>query len=636
MIKLLIADQCSQLQEQLRHIQGLELVEFAQGDRPWPDQIQTHRPDITIVDLTTTPLVTQKHRYLPALDTTKVLMLGGNNDLASIEQAWSLGAKGYLGRDASTEELLQAILMINRGFLHFESTVLERLTLTHSTHPATVDIMDLDPMIVEGTPSSPQEENTLQEWSSLTKELVNTTPKVWTRGLLYFLLVFAAIALPWAMFSQVDETGVARGRLEPTGKTWQLDAPVAGTVKQVAVKEGDRVKAGQVLLSFDTELVARDLQQRQLEADRQQDQQRQLELLRHQLVLAINTQRQQNQSQHLEKQAQVQQANQAVDTARTDLELQSVEKLSPIDQAEAALAASRKNLTLAHQRNDQDQKEVERYRRLYRDGVIPEVQVVEKEQAAADSQRLLSQAQAEMDQATLRLAEAQRRYQTLIHQAQSSVAQSELRLVEQQEGLQGFNHAGDLAILKSEEELKNLESQLSDLKAEIAKTASQIKALQYQIDQHEVRSPVDGTLFTLPIPRSGAVVQPGTLLAEVSPSNGTMILRAQIATSESGSLQPGMAVKLKFDAYPYQDYGIFPGKVLKISPTSKQNNNTPGQLPTYDLEIEVEKTCIQTKATCTPLAPGQTATAEVIVRQRRIIDFIIDPFKQLQKGGLPL
>ncbi|MDB9370897.1 hypothetical protein PN456_18440 [Nodularia spumigena CS-586/05] len=39
---------------------------------------------------------------------------------------------------------------------------------------------------------------------------------------------------------------------------------------------------------------------------------------------------------------------------------------------------------------------------------------------------------------------------------------------------------------------------------------------------------------------------------------------------------------------------------------------------------------------CIPLNPGDTATAEVIVRQRRIIDFLLDPFKQLQQGGVKL
>jgi HlyD family secretion protein len=52
------------------------------------------------------------------------------------------------------------------------------------------------------------------DWSSLTKELIDTLPRVWTRGLLYFLVVFAAIILPWAMLSKVDETGSARGQGE--------------------------------------------------------------------------------------------------------------------------------------------------------------------------------------------------------------------------------------------------------------------------------------------------------------------------------------------------------------------------------------------------------------------------------------
>jgi HlyD family secretion protein len=34
--------------------------------------------------------------------------------------------------------------------------------------------------------------------------------------------------------------------------------------------------------------------------------------------------------------------------------------------------------------------------------------------------------------------------------------------------------------------------------------------------------------------------------------------------------------------------------------------------------------------------PGQTATAEIIVRQRHVIDFILDPFKKLQNGGIDL
>jgi hemolysin D len=83
--------------------------------------------------------------------------------------------------------------------------------------------------------------------------LLDALPQVWTRGLLYFLLLFVTITLPWAMFSEVDETGTARGRLEPQGKTVKLDTPVAGTVAEIKVKEGEEIKAGQPLLLLESE-----------------------------------------------------------------------------------------------------------------------------------------------------------------------------------------------------------------------------------------------------------------------------------------------------------------------------------------------------------------------------------------------
>lgn len=101
------------------------------------------------------------------------------------------------------------------------------------------------------------------DWSCLTKELIDTLPRVWTRGVLYFLVVFAAIVLPWATLAKVDETGSARGRLEPQGKTLKLDAPVAGTVAAIKVKEGQAVKAGQILLELESELTRTELQQTQ-------------------------------------------------------------------------------------------------------------------------------------------------------------------------------------------------------------------------------------------------------------------------------------------------------------------------------------------------------------------------------------
>ncbi|MGV2389362.1 MAG UNVERIFIED_CONTAM: hypothetical protein LVR29_17220 [Microcystis novacekii LVE1205-3] len=77
-------------------------------------------------------------------------------------------------------------------------------------------------------------------WSFQTKELIDTLPLPWTRGLLYFLLIFVSIILPWAIFSKVDETSVWPGKLEPQGETVKLDAITAGEVEKIYVREEPR------------------------------------------------------------------------------------------------------------------------------------------------------------------------------------------------------------------------------------------------------------------------------------------------------------------------------------------------------------------------------------------------------------
>jgi HlyD family secretion protein len=174
------------------------------------------------------------------------------------------------------------------------------------------------------------------------------------------------------------------------------------------------------------------------------------------------------------------------------------------------------------------------------------------------------------------------------------------------------------------------------MRSEIAQNQSQIKSLNFQLSQRELKAPESGTVFQLPIKKAGAVVQLGALVAQIAPQSSPLVIRAQMPTTESGSLQKGLSVKLKFDAYPFQDYGVVEGKLVDISPTSIEADTPNGKTAVYNLEIALNQHCIPTKTKCIGLRPGETATAEVIVRQRRLIDFILDPFKKLQEGGLKL
>ncbi|MDF5738398.1 MULTISPECIES: HlyD family efflux transporter periplasmic adaptor subunit [unclassified Nostoc] len=310
-------------------------------------------------------------------------------------------------------------------------------------------------------------ENDSQDLHYGTEGLLNALPRIWTRGLLYLLIGFAGLILPWATLSRVDETGSARGRIEPKGATQKLDSQTGGSVKAVRVKEGDTVRAGQVLLELNSDLLQTGLQ-------------------------------------------------------------------------------------------------------------------------------------------------------------------------EEQSSYKSLMQAGKLAVMKNQEQLKDLQTQITAAQSEVAQTKSQITSIRVQMQQRVVRSPINGVIFELPTTKPGAVVQAGQRIAQIAPKNADFVLKAQIPNQDSGFLKVGMPVKVKFDAYPFQEYGIVQGKVTWISPDSKVNQIPQGNIETYELEITLEKQYVENGNKRIPFGAGQTANAEVIIRQRRVIDFVLDPFKKLQKGGLEM
>ncbi|WGV28403.1 HlyD family efflux transporter periplasmic adaptor subunit [Halotia branconii] len=475
-----------------------------------------------------------------------------------------------------------------------------------------------------------------KEWYYGTEELLDALPRIWTRSMLYFLAAFAAIILPWAMLSKVDETGSARGRLEPKGATQTLGAAVPGSVVSVKVKEGSTVKAGQVLLELESDVMRTELQQAQTKLQGLINQRSQQELLKNQFILMISTQEQQNKSQELEKMAQVNQAQQNLDAKQSAYNLQKLEKLALVEQARQNIHSTSIAQKLASSRLNRDLTEVTRYRHLLEQGAIPQIKIVELEKIAEESQRSQEQAKSDITQARLRLQEEVSRYQGTMNQAFADIQQAKLRLQEQQSSYQSIVQAGKLAVLKNQEQLKDLQTQITTLQSEIAQTGSQITSLNLQLQQRVVRSPIDGVIFELPIQKPGPVVETGQAIAQIAPENTPLILKAQMPSQQSGFLKVGMPVKVKFDAYPFQDYGVLEGRVSWISPNSKVQNEGQNRVETYELDITLDHPYIQAGNKHITLTPGQTATAEVIIRQRRVIDFILDPFKKLQKGGLEL
>ncbi len=528
------------------------------------------------------------------------------------------------------------------------------------------------------------------DWSNSAKELIDTMPLPWTRGLLYFLVIFLSISIPWACLYRMDEIGTARGRLEAKGNTIKRESDLEGSVAvlKVHVKKGDTVKAGQTIVELDAKAVREQLAQNQLKIDGEQQRWNQLLLMKNQVGLGTTAQQQQNQAQLLEKQSQIAQALASISTlsasARNQIaeklaqlrqaeqtlidrqssyNLQKAEKITQVRQSEQGVVDAQTNNLLTQNRLKDAQTEMLRYQQLYQTGAVSEVKAKEIESIAQEKKQLFTQSVASLQQAKLRVKEQQENYRKLLQQAQADIAQAQLRLkeqqenyrrianqtqadvhqaklryVEQQRGSQSLIKGGNIAVLKTDQQLKEIQSQLVTLTAEIDRDRAQQAFLTRQLDRYIIKANAAGTIFELPIDREGAVVQPKQLIAEIASNANGLVFKGEIAATQSESLRSTgnlqKDVKLKFDEFPFESYDVVKGKLTWISPNSKLTPVAQGGTPiaSYDIEVKLGQTCVKYQGNCIPFKSGQPANAEVIIRNRRVIDFILDPFTKLKNG----
>ena len=657
-IRILIADDQSFVRQFLELVfeAGTEyrfkVVGTANNGQQALKQIELLDPHVVVMDVEMPEMsgISAIQTITKQYPNCKVLIFSSHDDDYYLNEALQAGAYGYLLKTTPGEELRNAIANIYKGYYQVGPGLLKKALTVNNTSIRAIEKAvvseetDLD--LELELPTLNDDSAIEQRWSGSTQELLNTLPRVWSRGLIYLLIGFIAVGLPWTILARIDETGTARGKIEPQGKTFQLDTAVSGQVAKVHAKEGQEVKAGEKLLTIESEAVASALQQEQEKLKGQKNQLKELESIENQILQSLDAQKQQNQAQKLEKQAQLEQARQDTKSLTATYSSQKREKQAQLEQARKVIQTNQAAYELAQIRLQSAREKVPRYRQAFEDGAISQDRLLETTQLAKEAEQELKKSKLELQQSRSRLKEIQSSYQTLVEQETAEKKQAQLRIFEQQGGYNSLLHTNDLALLQNQEKIKDIDAQIANLKGEIAQTKSEIASLKFQLTQYTIEATTSGTVFQLPIQNKGANVQSGDTVATIAQTENSpyatlesnLVLRAKMPSSQTAFLKTGLPAKVKLDAYPFQDYGVVEGKVSWISPDSKVENEPQpsGEGEFFELEISLDRNYLEAQPESIPLTPGQTATAEVVVRQRRLIDFFLDPFKKLQKGGIDL
>lgn len=99
------------------------------------------------------------------------------------------------------------------------------------------------------TPTPPKTSNPAA--SSFEHPLMLKQSSGWSRGILWTLMFVSIAAVAWASVSKIEQAVPAQGKLEPQDNVNEVQIPIEGVVKTIHVKDGHRVKAGDLLVSLD-------------------------------------------------------------------------------------------------------------------------------------------------------------------------------------------------------------------------------------------------------------------------------------------------------------------------------------------------------------------------------------------------
>ena len=246
-------------------------------------------------------------------------------------------------------------------------------------------------------------------------------------------------------------------------------------------------------------------------------------------------------------------------------------------------------------------------------------QIALQEEVVASNQKIFDQISKVVDQGFVSKVEFERRRQTLLG-SQQTLASLRQRL------------------MASTAEAQQARSQLASVSIEAAQGISQIQEGMQAISAEEARlqgeqsyvvtAPISGRVTALAT-GEGRPANPGRPLMVIVPENARLSAELYAPTRAVGFVEAGKETRLLYDAFPYQRFGSFEGKVSSISRIAVDPRDTeipfPFEEPVYRIKVILTDQSVEAFGEKTPLQPGMTLQANVVLERQSFLAWLLQP-----------
>lgn len=424
-------------------------------------------------------------------------------------------------------------------------------------------------------------------------ELQDTPVSPAPRVAMWLIMSFAAIALLWAIFGEIDMVASAKGKIIPSEGSKIVQPFETATVKAIHVTDGQAVKAGEVLIELDatstgadSARIRNDLVSARLQAGRARA-----------LLSAITSGR----APLLGKiegasAAQIAQEQRMLDGQYGEFRA----KLTSIDadvlKREAEISSTGEIIRKLEQTAPIARRRAEDFKDLAEKNFVSKHGYLEKEQARIEQEGDLATQRSRLAELNAALEEGRSQRMALVAEMRRMALDS----------------------------LSDGEQKAATHDQELVKAESRNKLMT-------LIAPVDGTVQQLAVHTVGGVVTEAQVLMVVVPKDNVLEVEAFLENKDIGFVNAGQDAEIKIETFPYTKYGTIHAEVIQVS-NDAINDEKKGLI--YSMRARLAQSTIRVENKTVNLSPGMAATAEVKTGKRRVIEYFLSPLLQYKSESL--
>ncbi len=170
--------------------------------------------------------------------------------------------------------------------------------------------------------------------------------------------------------------------------------------------------------------------------------------------------------------------------------------------------------------------------------------------------------------------------------------------------------------------LREVESELTEKQKEVSMLEDELVSTRHELDNTEIRSPIDGIVLDVKVSTVGGIIQPGEHLMDIVAAGQPLQIDAKIPVHAIDKLVPGLMVDVLFPALNHALLPSVPARVLTISADRLIDEAT--QQPYYLAEVQVSTEGVRLLGDY-KIKAGMPASVTIKTGERTFLSYLFKP-----------